>query len=346
MDPRILDRLSCPVCGETLAETTAGTARALRCPRGHTFDIARQGYVNLLTGRAPHVGDSAEMVAARADFLAAGHYDVISAALAAAATEAVARLRATPAPPTAAAPPAPTSAAAAPPALCSASTDATLSAPHCRVEGSRAKDATTGVRPEQPAAGSDAYPLVVDAGAGTGRYLGAVLAALPDAVGLALDVSKPALRRAARAHPRAAAAVADTWQRLPLADGAAAVLLNVFAPRNGPEFHRVLDRAGTLLVVTPAADHLTELVDALRLLRVDPDKADRVAGSLGGHFTPVSSTEHRAELALTRPEIGTLVGMGPSAWHTDPAALADRLAALPEPVRVSVAVRLDAYRPR
>lgn len=187
---------------------------------------------------------------------------------------------------------------------------------------------------------------MVDAGAGTGRYLGAVLAALPDAVGLALDVSKPALRRAARAHPRAAAALADTWQRLPLADASAAVLLNVFAPRNGPEFHRVLDPAGTLLVVTPAADHLTELVDALDLLRVDPDKADRVAASLGGHFTPVSSTVHRAELTLTRTEVATLVGMGPSAWHTDPGALAARLAALPEPVRVTVAVHLDAHRPR
>ncbi|MGC4852090.1 putative RNA methyltransferase [Micromonospora sp. DT4] len=290
MDPRILGRLSCPVCGEPLAETTAGTARALRCGRRHTFDIARQGYVNLLTGRAPHVGDSAEMIAARAEFQAAGHYDVISAALAAATTRAVQHLR--------------------------------------------------------DVSSFDAYPLVVDVGAGTGRYLGAVLAALPDSVGLALDVSKPALRRAARAHPRAAAALADTWQRLPLADGSTAVLLNVFAPRNGPEFHRVLDPAGTLLVVTPAADHLTELVDALGLLRVDPDKADRVTATLGGHFTPVSSTAHRAELTLTRPEIATLVGMGPSAWHTDPAALADRLAALPDPVRVSVAVRLDAYRPR
>jgi 23S rRNA (guanine745-N1)-methyltransferase len=336
VDPRILDRLRCPVCGEPLAETTAGTARALRCPRRHTFDVARQGYVNLLTGRAPHVGDSAEMVTARAEFQAAGHYDIISAALAAAATEAVARLHATPASP----------AARATSALCSASTDATLSAPHCRVEGSRAKDATAGVRVGAPTTDSDAYPLVVDVGAGTGRYLAAVLAALPDAVGLALDVSKPALRRAARAHPRAAAALADTWQRLPLADGAAAVLLNVFAPRNGPEFHRVLDRAGTLLVVTPADDHLTELVDALRLLRVDPDKADRVTATLGGHFTPTGSTVHRAELALTRPEVATLVGMGPSAWHTDPAALAERLAALPEPVRVSVAVRLDAYQPR
>ncbi|WP_330439729.1 23S rRNA methyltransferase [Micromonospora sp. NBC_00821] len=292
MDPRILDRLRCPICGEPLAEATAGTTSALRCPRRHSFDIARQGYVNLLAGRAPHVGDSAEMVAARADFLAAGHYDHISAALSTAATEAAGRRHASPTP------------------------------------------------------DFGAYPLVVDAGAGTGRYLGAVLAALPDAVGLALDVSKPALRRAARAHSRAAAALADTWQRLPLADASTAVLLNVFAPRNGPEFHRVLDPAGTLLVVTPDTDHLAELVDALDLLRVDPDKADRVAGSLGEHFTPVSSTVHRAELALTRPEVATLVGMGPSAWHTDPAALATRLAALPDPVRVTVAVRLDVLRPR
>ncbi|MET8044246.1 putative RNA methyltransferase [Micromonospora sp. NPDC005215] len=334
MDPRILDRLRCPVCGEPLEPAT--DTSALRCPLRHSFDIARQGYVNLLTGRAPHVGDTADMVAARADFQAAGHYDLISAALAAAATEAVDRLRASAATPTG-----PT-----PSTLCSAPTEATVSGQGCRIEVSRAKDTTTGVRVEPPEPDVGAYPLVVDAGAGTGRYLGAVLAALPDAVGLALDVSKPALRRAARAHPRAAAALADTWQRLPLADASTAVLLNVFAPRNGPEFHRVLDPAGTLLVVTPDTDHLTELVDALGLLRVDPDKADRVTGSLGGHFAPVSSAAHRAELALTRPEVATVVGMGPNAWHTDPEALTARLAALPEPVRVTVAVRVDAYRPR
>ncbi|MEU3453828.1 putative RNA methyltransferase [Micromonospora sp. NPDC006766] len=285
MDARILGRLRCPVCAEPLAEAVAGTARALRCPRRHSFDIARQGYVNLLAGRAPHSGDSAEMVAARADFLAAGHYDTVAAALAATAAMVVARAA------------------------------------------------------ERP------YPLVVDAGAGTGWYLAAVLAALPDAVGLALDVAKPALRRAARAHPRAAAALADTWQRLPLADGSATVLLNVFAPRNGPEFHRVLDPDGALLVITPAADHLAELVDALDLLRVDPAKADRVAGSLGTHFTEESATEHRARLTLRRTEVATLVGMGPSAWHTDPARLAERIAALPEPVPVTLAVRLGVHRP-
>ncbi|MEU2661653.1 putative RNA methyltransferase [Micromonospora sp. NPDC007220] len=289
MDPRIVDRLRCPVCAEPLTEVATGGARALRCPRRHSFDVARQGYVNLLAGRAPHAGDTAEMVAARADFLAAGHYDLVSAALATAAAQAVRHVA------------------------------------EARADG--------------------AHPLVVDAGAGTGRHLAAVLAALPDAAGLALDVSKPALRRAARAHPRAAAALADTWQRLPLADAGAAVLLNVFAPRNGAEFHRVLDPAGTLLVVTPAEDHLTELVGALGLLRVDPAKADRVAESLGGHFTPAASTLHRRELALTGPEVATLVGMGPSAWHTDPAGLAARVAALAEPVRVTVAVRLTVWRP-
>ncbi|PZG18412.1 23S rRNA methyltransferase [Micromonospora craterilacus] len=281
MDPCVVGRLRCPVCGEPLTEVATGASHALRCPHRHSFDIARHGYVNLLAGRAPHGGDTAEMVAARADFLAAGHYDLISAALA---------------------------------------------------------DAAGGI--------GDPYPLVVDAGAGTGRHLAAVLAALPDTAGLALDVSKPALRRAARAHPRVTAALADTWQRLPVADAAATVLLNVFAPRNGAEFHRILDPAGRLLVVTPAADHLTELVDALGLLRVDPAKADRVTASLGGHFTEASAAVHRRELTLSGTDVATLVGMGPSAWHTDPAGLAARITALGEPVRVTVAVRLGVYRPK
>jgi 23S rRNA (guanine745-N1)-methyltransferase len=283
MDPHLVPRLRCPVCAEPLAEVAAGTARALRCPRRHSFDIARQGYVNLLTGRAPHQGDTPEMVAARADFLAAGHYEVISEALARAAVAALDRVG---------------------------------------------------------AAAQPGYPLVVDAGAGTGRHLATVLAALPGALGLALDLSKPALRRAARAHPRAAAALADTWQRLPLAEGAATLLLNVFAPRNGAEFHRVLDPAGTLLVVTPAEDHLTELVQRLGLLRVDPAKADRVQESLAGHFDRADSTLLRRRLTLTPTEVTTLVGMGPSAWHRsapDPGT---------DPTEVTLAVRLTAYRPR
>jgi 23S rRNA (guanine745-N1)-methyltransferase len=268
-----LPYLRCPVCHDTVGRPDP---RSLRCPRGHTFDIARQGYVDLSAGRVPHDGDSAEMVADRADFLAGGGYDFIASALADAARE------------------------------------------------------------HGPAGDG----LVLDAGTGTGWYLAHVLDALPDAVGLGVDVAKPALRRAARAHPRAGAARCDLWRRLPVADGAAGAVLDVFAPRNGPEFRRVLRADGVLLVVTPAPDHLRELIGTLGLIRVDPDKAERVAESLGGHFTVAESATHRRTLRLAGPALRTLVGMTPSARHVEPATLPAG------EVTVTAAVELTAYRPR
>jgi 23S rRNA (guanine745-N1)-methyltransferase len=185
--------------------------------------------------------------------------------------------------------------------------------------------------------------LVIDVGGGTGRHLAAVLDAHPGAVGLAVDVSKPALRRAARAHPRAAAVLADAWRELPVADGVAGVLLNVFAPRNGPEFARVLAPDGVLVVATPEGAHLAELVSALGLLSVDPAKEERVAASLGPRFAEKSATTYTHNLALTRAEVTALVGMGPSAWHTDPAGLRARVEALAEPVAVTARIRVSAY---
>jgi 23S rRNA (guanine745-N1)-methyltransferase len=266
----VLAYLRCPICGTGLAPAAA----ALRCPNGHSFDRARQGYVDLTAGPARHGGDSADMVADRAGFLTAGHYGFISAGLAAAA-------------------------------------------------------------PDQG--------LVVDVGAGTGAHLTAVLDARPGTLGLALDVSRYALRRAARAHPRAAAARCDVWSALPLADHSAAMLLNVFAPRNGAEFARVLRPDGTLVVVTPGPDHLGELVGALGLLRVDPAKQDRLAASLGARFTPRSSTVLERALRLDHGEVATLVGMGPSAWHADPGELAGRIGALGPPVEATAQVRLSVY---
>ena len=244
-----LPHLRCPVCDDTLGHGGEGS---LRCPRGHSFDIAKQGYANLTRGRMPHEGDSAPMIEARDAFLAAGHYDFIADALIEAAP------------------------------------------------------ATNG--------------LILDAGAGTGWYLARLLDRRPAATGLALDVSKPALRRAARAHPRAAAVLADLWQPLPVA--AADLIINVFAPRNGPEFARLLAPGKALVVVTPAADHLHELIEAHGLLKVDPDKRERLAETLGDWFTPEHRTTVRRELHLTGDQTRTLIGMTPSARHlaTDPPA--------------------------
>jgi 23S rRNA (guanine745-N1)-methyltransferase len=186
---------------------------------------------------------------------------------------------------------------------------------------------------------------LLDLGGGTGHHLAGVLDRLPAAVGVVLDSSRYAARRAARAHPRAASVVADTWARLPVADAAVDRVLVVFAPRNGPEIARVLHPAGRLVVVTPSTDHLAEIVAPLGLLRVDPDKAARLAGTLEPHLEPVRTAAFRQGLELDRASVATLVGMGPHARHLDPAALASSLAALPEPVHVTVAVDIGTYRP-
>ena len=71
----------CPVCGAALAPQGA----AWRCVQGHCFDVARQGYVNLLTvtqKHSRHPGDTREMVAARRAFLDAGWYAPIAKTLA------------------------------------------------------------------------------------------------------------------------------------------------------------------------------------------------------------------------------------------------------------------------
>lgn len=106
--------------------------------------------------------------------------------------------------------------------------------------------------------------LVADLAGGTGYYLAGVLESLPHRHGACLDLSVPALRRAARAHPRAAALGADVWQPLPLADRSAVLVLSIFGPRNAAETSRILtprrdpdhSRARhRALARTPAARH-------------------------------------------------------------------------------------------
>ncbi|MFF5235141.1 putative RNA methyltransferase [Dactylosporangium sp. NPDC000521] len=271
MHASVITHLRCPVCAGPLT----AAHRTLRCAAGHSFDIARQGYVDLTAGRSVHTGDSAEMVTAREALLEAGHFDVVSDAVAAAA--------------------------------------------------------------DVPGAG-----LIVEVGAGTGRYLARALG--PDRVGLAVDVSKAALRRAARADPRIGAVRADVWQGLPVRDAAADVILDVFAPRSGAEFARVLRPGGVAVVVTPAPGHLAELVAALGMVGVDPAKPERLAASLRPHLTQVDDVPLRAPLTLDRAAAAALVGMGPSAWHTDPAEVAATLARMPEPITATLEVRLSVWR--
>lgn len=71
--------LICPVCGDGLRQE----GRSLRCRAGHCFDLAKEGYVNLLTGSKPADarGDSKEAARCRRDFLNKSWYAPLRDAL-------------------------------------------------------------------------------------------------------------------------------------------------------------------------------------------------------------------------------------------------------------------------
>ena len=70
-------KLLCPICGEILDRIE----KQYRCGNGHSFDLARQGYVNLLPvqqKRSLNPGDTREQVLGRRAFLETGCYEPIS----------------------------------------------------------------------------------------------------------------------------------------------------------------------------------------------------------------------------------------------------------------------------
>jgi 23S rRNA (guanine745-N1)-methyltransferase len=191
---------------------------------------------------------------------------------------------------------------------------------------------------------ADDAPSVVDLGAGTGYYLAALLRELKNWWGAALDASAPALRRAVRAHPRIAGIACDIWQQLPIQDAAAHLVVNVFAPRNGPEIARALSPDGALIVVTPTARHLHQLVPTLGMLGVDPAKRARVRATLSPHFAAIGRRTVAFDMTLTHEDVQALVAMGPSAHHLDADVVRRQLACLPDAIRVTASVNVETFR--
>jgi len=186
--------------------------------------------------------------------------------------------------------------------------------------------------------------VVLDVGSGPGTYLAHTLDGAGDdtaagpagRLGVALDLSAVAVRRAARIHARVGAVVGDVTERLPVVDRAAAVVLDVFAPRNQHEYARVLHPAGVLVVVTPRAGHLAELAAAT--ISVDPEKERRLRDSLTPAFTLRSSEDLTWTMALTAEDVHDVVHMGPSHHHVAP----DTVFA---PESVTAAVTVSTWAP-
>lgn len=244
--------LVCPRCGERLGRKE----NVFQCGGGHSYDIAREGYVNLLLANQKATllpGDTKEMVLSRRAFLSVGYYQPLS--------------------------------------------DRIISLARASVR-------------ETAVAG------ILDAGCGQGYYLHRLTEAFsPGGDSYGLDISKEAVKLGAAKHKASQFLVASIHQKLPFASCSLDVVLNVFAPRNPPEFARVLRPSGVALVVVPAEGHLAALHDTLRLPRIDGDKERRAVADFDGALVLDHSEAIRYRRLLPPEDVLHLVQMTPTFWH-------------------------------
>jgi SAM-dependent methyltransferase len=243
--------LTCPFCGLQLS----AVGNTLACANAHSFDIAREGYVNLL--RKKQSGDTKEMLAARRQFLEQGYYQPLSDLL----NELVYTHLSTPS------------------------------------------------------------PTVLDAGCGEGYYLGNLqrfLASKQSAIQgeyVGIDISREAIRLAARRYRECCFAVANLKERFVLADNALDIVLNVFAPHNVEEFARIMKPGGLLMLVIPGSAHLFQLRQRLHLLDIEEQKLQRVLEQFAQSFKLLTTSSLRYTLQLDNKAITQLVMMTPNFWH-------------------------------
>lgn len=184
----------CPLCQQALTLIQ----RQYRCVNQHCFDLAREGYVNLLPvqhKKSKDPGDNQQMMLARRQFLQGGWYQPLVQAV-------VAQLR--------------------------------------QFAGDR----------------------ILDLGCGEGYYSGQIQQQLSPPEQYGIDISKAAIRSAAKQYPALQFAVASSYQ-LPFPENTFDSILRIYAPSLDSELLRVLKPGGYVLSVSPAPLHLEQIKAAI-----------------------------------------------------------------------------------
>jgi len=286
--------LICPHCEQALTRD----GQVYRCPQGHTFDVARQGYVNLLRRPTKLPSDTKEMLAARRRFLARGYYEPLAEAIASTMSDWL-RIRSAPADQTA-----------------GGVLDAGCGEGYFTRAVARAL-ADVGWAPSEandtPSVELTRTVLPVTGGAFSPHIYSIDLAR--DAVSMAA--------RYARSAPDADAPVERTverqmmWlvanikERLPFADASIGAIMNVFAPHNAVEFARILAPGGLLLLVIPTPTHLLTARAPLQLLDIEPNKRLRLLTQLEDDFVLAHEQSLTYSMALDAAAQSDLRMMAP-----------------------------------
>ncbi|SFN47474.1 23S rRNA (guanine745-N1)-methyltransferase [Izhakiella capsodis] len=157
---------------------------------------------------------------------------------------------------------------------------------------------------------------VLDIGCGEGYYTGAVaqsLSARANVEVCGLDVSREAIRSAAKRYPEVSFCVASS-QRLPFMNSSISTALRIYAPFNPEELARVMCPGGYLLTVTPGPRHLLQFK---ALIYREVKMHDPAPESLSG-WSLCHEETLAYPLSLSSDSAATLLQMTPFAWRARP----------------------------
>jgi 23S rRNA (guanine745-N1)-methyltransferase len=184
-------------------------------------------------------------------------------------------------------------------------------------------------------------PTVVEPGGGTGFYANAIVKRFDTASALSFDISSHAAKVCARQSARVASVVADVWQRWPISDNSADVVLSVFSPRNFIETERVMKPGSVLIVVTPEENHLVELRTKFNALGIERDKSEKIAKSLENFTNIHQSVLESTELLNGSAQCDSLLS-GPNGHHVSAEDI--QLFSQAEPITVTHCVNISFWK--
>lgn len=243
----------CPLCQQPLQLTD----RTYTCDNRHQFDMAKEGYVNLMPvqhKRSKDPGDNKEMMQARRRFLEAGHYHPMRRAVAELCAQAL----------------------------------------------------------------QDSEHQLLDIGCGEGYYTTFIAEALHQQSDQArvhgLDISKTAVRYAAKRYPNCQFVVASS-HRLPFANQSLDGILRIYAPCKAQELHRCLKANGAVITVTPAGRHLYQFKQGIyQDVRLHEEQPEDIEGF-------ELETQHKLNytMTLSGEQAFDLLQMTPFAWRASEA---------------------------
>ena len=239
----------CPNCNAHLATTSLGPNKTFSCINKHSFDMAKEGYLNLLLAqhrRSRNPGDSDEMIRSRQRFLNAGYYQPLA--------------------------------------------DSIVS--HVRQTGEDQR--------------------VLDMGCGEGYYMQQLRQASSKLALYGIDISKAAVRLAAKRKMGAQLAV-DSAFNLPLHNNSVDSAISVFSPISINETARILRPGGRFIMVGPGKRHLAGLTAQIYAQNV-PHRGNNIDDSLE-LFSLQEQLEIKDIITVKGSDILDLLKMTPYYWH-------------------------------